>query len=378
MAGFSPRLVIVGMLLAGIAGCGADDNATAEVATRPVKIFRVEGGEVDAVRSFPGRVDASQRAELAFRVSGKLQEVLVKEGDLVEEGQVLARLDPTDLQLVLEDRQARYDNTERNYKRAKELVTDGNISRLDFDRMEAEYRSATAALSQARKDVEYTVLVSPFRGRIAQRDVENFEEVVAKQTVMWLQNIDQLDVVINLPESVVRSVRGGVQKTGVGQPGHTNPAVRATVQFEGRGDQSFPLTPKEIGTKADPQTQTFRATFTMAAPTNFTVLPGMTAIVSLDLTELVIQESVKWVPARAVQADSGLKPRVWVLDPATMSVSSRDVVIGRMSGSMIEILDGLSGGEEIVAVGAPYLAEGMRVTRMVETEQAIPRAGDPS
>jgi len=49
-----------------------------------------------------------------------------------------------------------------------------------------------------------------------------------------------------------------------------------------------------------------------------------------------------------------------------------------MSGSMIEILDGLSGGEEIVAIGAPYLAPGMRVTRMAETEQAIPRAGDPS
>ena len=61
-----------------------------------------------------------------------------------------------------------------------------------------------------------------------------------------------------------------------------------------------------------------------------------------------------------------------------MTVSSRSVSIGRMSGSMIEITDGLEGGEEIVSVGAPYLAEGMRVTRMAETEQAVPRAGDPS
>jgi RND family efflux transporter MFP subunit len=375
MSGLLPRLIIGGVALAGLVACGGGEKAAPEPASRPVKIFVVEGGEVDAVRSFPGRVDASQRAELAFRVSGKLQEVLVKEGDLVEEGQVLARLDPTDYELVLEDRQARFDNAERNFKRAQELVNAGNISRLDFDRMEAEYRSATAALSQASKDLEYTVLAAPFRGRIAQREVENFEEVLAKRTVIWLQNIDQLDIVINLPESVVRSLRGGVSKE-VGSAG-TRPTVHATAQFEGRGGQVFTLRPKEVATKADQQTQTFRATFTMAAPTTFTVLPGMTATVLLDLSELVTQDKVRWVPARAVQADAGLEPRVWVLDPSTMTVSAREVAIGRMSGSMIEITDGLAGGEEIVAVGAPYLAQGMRVTRMAETEQAAPRAGDP-
>jgi RND family efflux transporter MFP subunit len=366
------------MVIAGLAACSSDEQVVSEPVSRPVKLFIVEGDEVDAVRSFPGKVDASQRAELAFRVSGKLQELLVKEGDLVQEGQVLARLDPADYELVLEDRRAKFDNNERNFRRAKELVADGNISRLDFDRMEAEYRSASAALSQAEKDLEYTVLESPFRGRIAQRDVENFEEVLAKQTVLWLQNIDQLDITINLPESVVRSVRGSVKKEGVTGPGHTSPMVRATAQFEGRGDQTFTLTPKEIATKADAQTQTYRATFTMPAPIDFTVLPGMTVTVALDLSELVSYEKVRWVPARAVQADSGLEPRVWILDPGTMTVSSREVAIGRMSGSMIEITDGLAGGEEIVAVGAPYLAEGMAVTRMLQTEQAVPRGNDPS
>jgi RND family efflux transporter MFP subunit len=378
MVGFSPRLVIACLALVGLVSCGGDDAGAPPPVTRPVKIFVVEGGSVDAIRTFPGRVDASQRAELAFRVSGQLQELLVKEGDLVAEGQVLARLDPTDYQLVLEDRQATADKNLKNFNRAKELVADGNISRLDFDRMEAEFRSSTAALSQAKKDLEYTVLVSPFRGRIAQRNVENFEEVAARQTVMWLQNIDQLDVIIDLPENVVRSVRRRVQPETVDGVGDRDSILRAKARFEGRSEESFDLTPKELATKADAQTQTFRATFTMAAPANFTVLPGMTATVEVDLSDLVSTETVKWVPARAVQADSGLNPRVWVLDPETMTVSSRRVSIGRMSGSLVEIVDGLSGGEEVVAVGASYLAEGMRVTRMAVTEQAIPRAGDPS
>ena len=61
-----------------------------------------------------------------------------------------------------------------------------------------------------------------------------------------------------------------------------------------------------------------------------------------------------------------------------MTVSSRAVTIGRISGNQIEVSQGLDGGEEIVSVGAPYLAEGMKVTRMPLSEQAVPRADDPA
>ena len=381
MSRFSLGLAGVLLILCGVVACGDREQTVPPPSTRPVKIFVVEGGSAEAVRTFPGRVDASQRAELSFPVAGRLREILVKEGDLVQQGQVLARLDPTDVEIVLEDRQATYDNAVNNFERAKELVEDGNISRIDFDRMEADFRTAAAALNQAKKELEYTVMISPFTGRIAERKVENFEEVLAKQTIFSLQNINQLDVVIDLPESIVRSVRGSARDDdpmGTGDASTERGQVRAWAEFEGRPDERFPLTPKEIATKADPQTKTFRATLTMDAPTNFNVLPGMTASVVLDLSDLVRDEGSRWVPVRAVQADSGLSPRVWVLDPETMTVSSREVQIGRMSDDLIEVTDGLEGGEEIVAVGAPYLAEGMRVTRMVASEQAVPRGDDPA
>jgi multidrug efflux pump subunit AcrA (membrane-fusion protein) len=69
---------------------------------------------------------------------------------------------------------------------------------------------------------------------------------------------------------------------------------------------------------------------------------------------------------------------VWILDSDSMTVTSRSVTIGRMSEGAIEVQSGLNGGEEIVSVGAPYLAEGMRVSRMPLTEQAVPRADDPA
>lgn len=377
MSSVSPRPLVCGLLLLFLAACGGREPPVPPPASRPVKLFTVEGGRSEMIRSVPGRVEATRRAELAFRVPGQLQEILVKEGDLVEAGQVLARLDPADYEVVFEDRQASFDNAQRNFERAKELVADGNISRIDFDRMEAEFRSASAALSQAKLNLEYTVLTSPFKGRIAQRRVENFEDVQAQQTVFWLQNIDQLDVVIDLPESVVRSVQGSPRPDRNPTEDEALKPIKAYARFEGRSESQFPLRPKELATQADQRTQTFRATFTMDAPTEFTVLPGMTANVTLDLTSVVDKEGVKWVPARAVQADSGLKPRVWLFDPKTRTVSSREVEIGRMSGRMIQVYSGLEGGEEIVAVGAPYLAEGMQVTRMAQTEQAVPRGDDP-
>jgi RND family efflux transporter MFP subunit len=342
-----------------------------QVATssRPVKIFTVTGPGGETLRSFPGTVQASQRADLSFRVSGVLQEMLVKEGEDVKQGHLLARLDPTDYKITVEDRQASFDNAERNFKRASELVKDGNISKLDYDRMEANFRTTRAALNQALQDLEYTELRAPFSGTIGRREVENFEKVDAQQTIFQFQNVEQLDILIDLPESLVRSLQPAARQSD----GEVERKVISTVNFEGRPGLNFPLSVKEVATKADPQTQTFRVTLTMKQPTEFRVLPGMTANVQVDFSRVVAADVAKWVPVSAVQADSSLGARVWLLDPTTMTVSSKPVGIGRMSGRRIEVTEGLYGGEEIVSVGAAYLSEGMRVTRMETSEQAVPR-----
>lgn len=375
MAGIRSKIIGTVVAFGVLAGCSEKVQEPEPPASRPVKVFTVEGSVTSSIRRFPGSVDSSQRAELSYRVSGQLQEILVKEGDLVKQGQLLARLDPTDLEIILKDRQAVFDNAESNFKRGKELIADGNISQLDYDKMEANYRTASASLSQAKQNVEYTKLKAPFTGRVAQRLVQNFEEVSSKQAIFQLQSVDQLDVIINLPEALVRSLR--TRRADL-ETTRRDVESRAFAQFKGHADVQFPLTVKELATKADAQTRTFKATFTMPAPTDFIVLPGMTTTVIIDFTNFVNNEDVKWVPIRAVQADSGLQSIVWVLHAGTMTVSSREVSIGRMAGASIEVRSGLHAGEEIVSVGAPYLAEGMKVTRMVQTEQAIARDDDPT
>jgi len=355
-----------------ITACGGDAEVPPPQ-SRPVKVFLVEGPGSEALRNFPGNVQASQRADLGFRVSGTLQEILVREGEDVNKDQVLARLDPTDFKITLEDRQATFDNAERNFERAKELIVDGNISKLDYDRMEANFRTSRAALSQASQDLEYTELRAPFDGTIGRREVENFEDVIAKQTIFRFQNVAQMDILIDLPESLVRSIAPRERDRERIPGSDVERAIPSFASFEGRPDSRFPLTVKEVATKADSQTQTFRVTLTMPQPTEFQVLPGMTANVQVDFSNVIAANYFKWVPITAVQADSALDARVWKIDPNTMTVNSHPVKIGRMSGRRIEVTDGLYGGEEIVSVGAPYLSEGMRVTRMERREQAEPR-----
>jgi len=369
--------VLTVSMIATLFACGGPQEEQPPPPVRPVKLFTVEGTEGAALRRFPGAISASQRAELSFRVNGVLQKILVKEGDKVKKGQVLARLDPTDYKIRVSDRQATFDSTEKNFKRAKELIEDGNISQTDYDQVEANFRTSEAALALAKQELAYTQLKAPFAGSIGRRDVDNFEEVQSRQAIFQLQNVDRLDVAIDLSESLVRSVRLA-EKAGNASESEAASVVEAYASFEGKEGDKFPLKVKEVATKADTQTQTFRVTFTMPQPKNFRVLPGMTANVFLDLSRVTSTDTAKWVPIGAVVADSGLDARVWVLDDKTMTVSALPVKIGRMSGRNIEVNSGLVGGEEIVSVGAAYLAEGMKVSRMILTEQAAPRADDPA
>lgn len=357
------------------AGCSEAPAPEQGVKSRPVKIFTVDSGLGAEIRQFPATIEAATQAEMSFRVSGQLEALPVREGDVVEADQVIAQLDATDFKNTLEDREAVFENTERNFRRAGELIGSGSISQLDYDRMEADFRSARAALAQAKADVSYATLRAPFAGRIARRYVDNFEEIRAKQSIVYLQDTELLDVIIAMPESVIRSVTtGGEDELSNGSIEESSAdRVRAMASFDNRPNISYALELKEVATRADPDTQTFQMTFSMRQPDEFTVLPGMTGSVEIDFTDVMSTEAVTWVPARAVQADANLSPRVFVLDSDSMQVRSVSIETGRVSGEMIEVLSGLNGGEEIVAVGASYLSDGMQVTRMTTGEQAEPR-----
>ena len=348
-----------------IALASCDDSAEQPIVEkiRPVKTVVIGDPGAGGERRFPGRIESARRVELAFRVAGTLKELPVKEGDEVTAGAVIAKLDDADFKTAFDDRNAVFKRTSADYQRAQELVKDGFISRVDFDKVESDFKSAKAALRQAKLDLSYTTLKAPFSGSIAQRYVQNFEEVKAKQPIIALRDLDLLDVKFNVPESlVIRLSEEGVDEEATDVP------VYAV--FDAAPDKRYWLSYKEAATRADRTTQTFEVTYTLPAPEGLEVLPGMTTTVTVDVSRYLAVGDVFTVPAASVVADPGLAAKVWVVNPDTMTVSARDVELGMMEGNAIQVLSGLNGGERVVTAGAPFLVEGMKVRLLPEAEQA--------
>lgn len=365
-----PKFLFVLMIVLLAACDGAPPDTRPEPSARvirPVKTFVVVADDQAEQRSFPARVESAHRADLSFRVPGTIAEISVREGDTVSEDTVLARLDDTDFRIELSDREATWENARRNFERARDLLPKGHISRLDYDRLEAAYKSAEAGLRQSRRNLAYTVLRAPFAGSVARRMVQPFEEVAPKQPVIALQQLHSLEVKIDLPERLLR--RFDVKQNASVEEAASETSAWAT--FEGMSERRIPLVLVEAATRADPQTQTYELTFRMVNPSDLVVLPGMTATVTVDVSRLLAADTETWIPASAVTGDAALQPQVWVLDPLAMTVSHRKVRAGEMRGSQIRILSGLDDGDEVVTVDVAHMSDGLKVSRMPGGEQAV-------
>ena len=349
-AGFV-RCVAGVVLLAGIGyGCGGKADIDTEPVVRPVKTI-VAGGFMTGEFRFPATVDAGEKALMSFRVSGRLIELPVKEGQTVKKGDLLARLDPTDFVIALDEAKARYSRAQSDFVRYQRLYERNAVPLSDLELRRSMRDVSKAKMDEAEKNLGYTRLTAPFDGQIGRRYVENFMDVTAQQEIVDVNDVTNVEIVINVAENFIKQISAGYRADAFGV-------------FEVAPGQRFPLTLKEISNRADPQTQTFKVTYLMAQPQGFTLLPGMTAtaVVTISQTGDVIEPETISVPAIAVMGDERGAGFVWIVAEGDMTVHKRTVTIGAMSGSdEVTVLEGLAGGETIVVAGMSKLQEGMKV-----------------
>lgn len=335
--------------------CGRnDEKAPQEAVVRPAKLMTVSSVAAQYSRELPGRVRASRRADLAFQVSGPLTTFPVEEGDPVKKGDVVARILPRDFQTALSTAKANELEAMHQYNRYKDLYIKKQVSKADFDKAKRSYDVAKSNVTNAENALKDTYLKAPFAGVIARRYVENFQEVRAKDPIVSLQDVSVLEIVVDVPETLMATVRN----RGKGD-------VVAQVAFSALPGVTHDLELKEFSTEADAQTQTYRVVLTFPAPEGANILPGMTAKVTgkRDLEEDGSEKGF-FVPVNAVIADEAGKGVVWVVDETTMTVEKRAVSVGIVSGGSISVLEGLSPGEKIVVAGVNYLQPGMKIREL--------------
>ncbi len=343
-----PKLALALSFLAAVPLFGCSEPVQEEF-IRPVRSMVV--GDAAAFRedSFPGRAKAVQEVDLAFEVTGQLVERPAKVGDVVTRGQVLARLDPRDYQNSLDAARSERDRAQTFYARVEKAARTGAVSQQDLTDAKARFDEVQSRVNIRRKALDDTFIVAPFDGTVSQTYVDNFQNVRAKQPVIRLLDVSQIEMVVNIPEGFIGLA----------------PYVTGIVaRFDAHPDQAVPAQIKEVSNEASRTTRTYELTLVMDPPEAFELLPGMAGTVTgrVEFSQDAADQGLE-VPMTAVfssHATSDQQSFVWLIAPEELTVSRLPVEVVARSPRGVTVR-GISPGDRIATAGVHYLREGQKV-----------------
>ncbi|PWE18098.1 efflux RND transporter periplasmic adaptor subunit [Marinicauda salina] len=344
----TPWRWLVAPLVLALAACSAE-TAETDSRVRAARIEMVSAADAPVRRDFVGRVEARLTVDLAFQVGGRLANFPISEGEILEEGALVARLETQDFERALREARVQLQQATQNLDRTRTLHERGIASEAALEEAQTAHDLRAVALDNARQNLAYATVEAPFEGLVARRLVDNFTTVAPGQPVARLQDVSELRVAISVPESLIATI-------------DQNAARVVEARFPFLPGRSFPLEYRELISEPDQASQTYRVIFALPDDIPANVLPGMTASVSVTIDpsgDPALAGVRAPVSALAATPDGGF--RVWVYDPATGEVSPRAVTTGAVSGDSVLVAEGLTPGERIVTAGVNALHEGMRV-----------------
>lgn len=336
-------------MLSLVACSTPDDDPRTQPPLVRVATATVAGGDM---REFTGIVSARVQSDLGFRVGGKVTERLVDLGQTVRRGQILMRIDATDLALATDAQakavaaaQARAVQTSADEKRYRDLVSAGAVSASAYDQTKAESLSARAQLQAAqaqariaRNELGYAMLRADADGVIVDVLAEPGQVVASGQAVLRLAHSGLREAAISLPETLRPAIGSSAKATVYGSAASDTARLR------------------QLSDAADPRTRTYEARYVLEGATAKAPL-GST--VRIGLPTYAAQRAIK-VPLAALY-DNGRGTGLWVLTGTSRKIAWRPVTIAALGEESATIVRGLKPGEQFVALGAHLLHQGQEV-----------------
>ncbi len=344
-------LTVLGAIVL-LAGCKEEHHAKAQP-PRPVLSVETTPQTVRTL-GFAGTVEPRYKSDIGFQVLGRIVSRDVNVGDVVKQGDRLARLDPVAYELAVRSAQAdfasataRLENAAATEARQRKLLSQDISNQAQFDAATQVHESALAGITRAKAELEkaeeqlgYTELRADFDGVITSVAAELAQVVQPGQTVVSLARPEIREAVVDLPESIGRDLRPQARFDIVLQ---VDPSIRAAGSV------------REIAPQADPATRTRRVRITLDSPArSFRLGTMITATVTTQASPGIE------LPVTALLERDG-KTMVWVVDPATRTVSTQDVTIAARDRSFVRILNGLTAGSRVVVAGVNSLTPGQTV-----------------
>jgi RND family efflux transporter MFP subunit len=347
--------VLAAVSLLSLAGCGDGGHEPAEpeeraAVTAVVAVAAIE--EIPGQTQATGSVEAWRTVSPGTKILGRIERVLVREGDRVGRGQILAVLERRDLQAAVDQARAALamaeaglENAEAQHRRMTELHPRGSVTDKNLEDAVSAYRMATAEVAQARANLSaaevslsYAEIRAPFEGRVVAKRIEVGDMAGPGTPLFTVEDISKAKIVLRVPESDVVGLDAGAPGT-----------VRVDVL-----EEEFPAEVDRVLPSGDPMSRTYEVQMVLDNPQG-RLRSGMFARASFARG---LREALT-VPLDAV-VERGQLQGVFVLD-ADGRARLRWIRLGRVRGERVEVLSGLTAGESYLAAPPPGLADGTPV-----------------
>ncbi len=349
------RAVLALALLAAPLGACNDRSAAPVERAAVVHTELVQPQDGHAAVTLTGEVQARLRADLSFRLSGRVLERLVDVGAHVNAGELLARLDSAEQQAdfdagtaAVAAAEAQLRVAQATFDRQSNLLSSGFTTRVAYDQAQEQLRTAQstlelakAELGRTREALGDTELHARAAGVITARSLEVGQVVQAAQSVFTLAQDGERDAVFDVPETMF---------FGDVEHGHVSLALVSGSDVTATGYV------REISPAVDAKNSTVRVKVAIQNPP-----PAMTlgsAIAGTAGTKPVTEITVPWTALMA----TGSKPAVWIVDPKTKTASLKPVTVGAYEAGAVLIKEGLEAGDRVVIDGGKLLSSGQPVT----------------
>ena len=376
-------LPIALFLSLALAACGGDDQAGGDRPPPKAGFITVEPEPFTITSELPGRTTPHQVAEVRPQVNGIIEERLFEEGQLVEKGEPLYRIDDSLYQADVESAraelaraQATLKSTRLRAERFEKLLDMKAVSQQEYDEAEAalgenqaQVASARAALSSARTNLDYTTLEAPISGRICRSTVTAGALVTANQA-QSLATIRQLDpIYVDLTQSAreLRRLRQALENGELEKVGEDKARVTLLMEDGSEYQEEGVLQFSEYAVEESTGSVTLRALFPNP---DGDLLPGM--FVRAKLPEGERSEAIL-VPQKGIARDSTGQATAMVINDNDQ-VERRNVTTERAVGNRWLIAEGLSGGDRLVVEGLQKIQPGMTV-KPVKVDEEDAEAG---
>jgi membrane fusion protein (multidrug efflux system) len=318
----------------------AADNEEEDAPAIPVETGTPTRGDIFAVYSGTAPVEAFAEAQVVAKVGGEVREILVEEGEYVEQGQILARLDGDRLRFEMQQAEANLRKLQRDYQRNVDLKNRGIISLGDFEKIQYEMQALEATFNLASLELSYTEIKAPIDGVVARRFIKVGNTLAVDAPTFQVTSLEPLVSYLYVPEREYR---------------HMEPGQAATIEVDALQATEFEALVARISPVIDPATGTFKVTIEVTDPTR-RLRPGMFGRVNIVYDN---HANTLQIPRSAIVDDAG-DTTVFVVEENT--AHRRVVETGYISNGQIEILEGLEDTDKIVLVGQMGLKEGTKVT----------------